>query len=403
MKQKFRLYRIKNDKSRILFELSKIGVDSYALYMYEKGIDFCIKVKDLSPGQANIIKQEAISVGADVAVCKGTINCKVNKTDILILSNKNNLKKLISKLKKQPFGLKELAQCLRKQIVAKNRKYLKLRDKNLKLDRPVVMGILNVTPDSFSDGGKYVKESEIIERLKYFYEHNVTIVDIGGESTRPGSDPVDAEEELKRIKFAVKEALKMGFIVSVDTYKSLVAKKCLDMGVHLINDISGFKFDSEMPRICADYESAVCLMHIKGTPKNMQISPIYENILEEIKIYLENSVELALDAGISDESIIIDPGFGFGKTLEDNYIILKYLKEFKNLGFPLLAGVSRKSMIGNILGKDVGERIIGSKVIEAIAISNGADIIRTHDVAELNDVIKLCDFYNKVELYARNN
>ncbi|KAA0258267.1 dihydropteroate synthase [Deferribacter autotrophicus] len=368
--------------------------------MYEKGIDFCIKIKDLSPGQANIIKQDALSVGADAAVCKGTVSCKVDKTDVLILSNKNSLKKLISKLKKQPLALKDLAGCLREEIVRKDKDFLKLRDRDLKLDKPVVMGILNVTPDSFSDGGKYVREKEIIERLNYFNKHNVPIVDIGGESTRPGSDPVDAEEEFKRIEFAVKEALNMGFIVSIDTYKSLVAQKCLEMGAHLINDISGFRFDPDMPRVCADYKSAVCLMHIKGTPKDMQKNPTYENILEEIKCYLEESIELALNAGIEDESIIIDPGFGFGKTLVDNYIILKYLKEFKDLGYPLLVGVSRKSMIGNVLDKGVDERLVGTKVIETIAAINGADIIRTHDVAELNDVIKLCDFYNKVELNA---
>ena len=401
LKKKFKLLKIEPEKNRLLFELKKIGVDSYAFKMYKKGLSKCIKVYDLSPAQANILKQEAISVGGDAAVSRGTVNCSIEKTDVLLFVNESQLFKLCEKLKVQPFDLSQLANELLNYVDDRNEgKLLKLRDRKISLERPLVMGILNITPDSFSDGGRYLTEKSVMERLFHFKENSVDIVDIGGESTRPGAVPVDEIEEMNRIEFAVRKAVEMGFVVSVDTYKSSVAKKCLNYGVHLINDISGLNFDENLVKVCADYDAALCVMHIKGTPKDMQKDPNYAHLIDEIYDYLSNSVEKALSYGINENSIIVDPGFGFGKTLEDNYLILKYLNEFKSLKLPLLVGLSRKSMIGNVLDKDVNERVLGSKLVELIALLNGADIVRTHDVSEINDVIKIASFYKRVNLNA---
>jgi len=396
----FKFYQINNDKDRLLYELKKIGVDNYALSLYEKGEIYCIKVLDLSPGQANILKQEALSLGGDVAVAKGSINCKVEKTDALVLLNKKSLKKFIKKLKVQPFNLKVLADELGEYLNLNDTHILVARDKNIYLDEPQIVGILNTTPDSFSDGGCFTDNDSIERRLEYFLENDVKIVDIGGESTRPGSLPISASEEISRIKYALSKALEKDFIVSIDTYKSAVADFALKEGAHIINDISGFTFDDKMVEVCSRYNAAVCLMHIKGTPKDMQNNPQYTNILEEIKLFLINSAKKAINFGIRKNSIILDPGFGFGKTLKDNYIILKYLEEFKMLGYHLLVGVSRKSMIGNIIDKPPIERDIATKAIEFLAITKGADFIRTHDVKTAKDIVKIGKYYKGISLDA---
>jgi dihydropteroate synthase len=258
--------------------------------------------------------------------------------------------------------------------------------------RTHLMGVLNVTPDSFSDGGKFFKLEEAVKQGLQLAEEGAEIIDVGGESTRPGSEPIAIEEELRRVIPVIEELTKrIKMPISIDTYKSRVAKEALDSGASMVNDISGLRYDPEMKKVIAEYDVPLVLMHIKGTPKNMQENPKYENLLEDIKSYLNQSISIAEEAGIGEDKIIIDPGIGFGKTLNDNLKILKNLREFKSLGRPIMIGVSRKSFIGKILDLPTDERLEGSLASMAVAIMNGANILRVHDVKESKRVAKLVD------------
>lgn len=258
--------------------------------------------------------------------------------------------------------------------------------------RTHLMGVLNVTPDSFSDGGKFLTVEDAVRRGIKMAEEGADMIDVGGESTRPGSDPATIEEELSRI-IPVIETLskKIDIPISIDTYKSEVAKKALEAGAEMINDISALRFDPEMKEVAAEYQVPIVLMHIKGTPKNMQENPYYNDVIKEIIEYLKESIQIAKDVGIQEENIIIDPGIGFGKRLEDNLNILKNLKKFSILNCPILVGPSRKSFIGKILDLPVGERLEGSLAALAVSIMNGANIVRVHDVKESKRVAGLLD------------
>ena len=260
------------------------------------------------------------------------------------------------------------------------------------LERTHIMGVLNVTPDSFSDGGKFLSLDKAIAQALKMVEEGVDIIDIGGESTRPGSQPVTLKEETQRVIPVIETLVKKIQIpISVDTYKSQIALKAMEAGAELINDISGLRFDSEMVKLAAKYNVPVVIMHIKGTPQNMQESPYYENVLKEIKDYFEERVNFADSMGIQEQNLILDPGIGFGKRFEDNLAILKNLKEFKKLDRPILVGLSRKSFIGKILDLPVEERLEGSLGALACSIMQGANIARVHDVKESVRVAKVVD------------
>jgi len=249
--------------------------------------------------------------------------------------------------------------------------------------KTLVMGILNLTPDSFSDGGKYLDEKKAVLRAVEMAEEGADIIDIGGESTRPGSVKVDAVEEIKRILPVLKKIVKkVNLPVSVDTYKYEVAKAALDEGAAIINDISGLGFSPKIAELTAKAKAGLILMHIKGTPANMQQDPKYKDVAGEIGAYLKESVSLALKAGNKKNSIVIDPGVGFGKTLEHNLIILKNIREFVKLGYPVMIGVSRKSFIGKILNTESDGRLEGSLAAAVLSVKDGASIIRAHDVKE---------------------
>lgn len=270
----------------------------------------------------------------------------------------------------------------------------------LRPDPTKVMGILNVTQDSFSDGGLYFDKSSAINRANQMVDEGADIIDIGGESTRPGSEPVSAEEELRRT-IPVIEALskKITVPISIDTYKSEVAKSAIEAGASMVNDISGLRFDPKMPEIIAHYNVPVVIMHIKGTPKDMQQNPVYEALIPEIIEYLRDSISIAKKAGISDDKIIIDPGLGFGKTFEHNLEIICNLREFTLLKKPILIGPSRKAFIGNILGDvPVTERLEGTAAAVAISIMNGANIVRVHDVREMVKVARVADAIKNIRL-----
>ena len=251
------------------------------------------------------------------------------------------------------------------------------------------MGVLNVTPDSFSDGGLFVDADKAVAHARQMVEDGAEIIDVGGESTRPGSDNISEEEEIKRIKPVIERLVKeINAPISIDTYKPKVAEECIKLGATLVNDITGLK-NKDMIKIIAKHNVPVIIMHMKGEPKNMQQNPAYKDVVKEIKEFFSDRISEARDYGIED--IIIDPGIGFGKTTEHNLQILKRLSEFKDFGCPVLVGPSRKSFIGNITGLPVNERLEGTLAAISIAIINGADMIRVHDVKECRRAAQIAD------------
>lgn len=262
------------------------------------------------------------------------------------------------------------------------------------------MGILNTTPDSFSDGGVHFDRSAAIDRALSLVQEGADIIDIGGESTRPGSDPVAVEEELRRtIPVIDAIARSINIPISIDTYKARVAKEALEAGASMVNDISGLNFDSEMPAVVSEFKVPVVIMHIKGSPKNMQTNPVYEALLPEIMDYFRASMRIAERFDISDDLIILDPGIGFGKTFEHNLEIINNLDQFSGLGKPVLVGPSRKAFIGKILeNAPVMERLEGTAAAVAVSIMKGANIIRVHDVKEMVKVAKVADAIKRESL-----
>lgn len=281
---------------------------------------------------------------------------------------------------------------------------MKLAWKNFYLDfskKTYIMGVLNITPDSFSDGGLYFDKSAAIKRAIQMVEDGADIIDIGGESTRPGSESITIDEELRRT-IPVIEALakKIKIPISIDTYKSEVALAALDSGASMVNDISGLRFDPKMSEVVSEYKVLVVIMHIKGRPKDMQQNPVYEALVPEIMDYFRASISIAKQSDISDDKIIIDPGIGFGKTPEHNLTIINNLREFTSLEKPILIGPSRKAFIGKILGDvPVTDRLEGTSAAVAISIMNGANMIRVHDVKEMVKVAKIADAVKKEKIY----
>ncbi|HHF52230.1 MAG TPA: dihydropteroate synthase [Candidatus Aminicenantes bacterium] len=250
------------------------------------------------------------------------------------------------------------------------------------------MGILNVTPDSFSDGGIYLDKKSAVQKGLQLIKDGADILDIGGESTRPGSHPVTAEEEKRRILPVISEIRKKtDALISVDTTKSEVLKSALDAGADILNDISAMRFDPKILGLASKQDIPVIIMHMKGTPRNMQESPEYDNVIQEIKTFLKQRITDALTAGIKKNKIIIDPGIGFGKRLKDNLKIISNLSAFSELGFPILIGVSRKSFIGDLLNLSPEKRIEGTIASSLISILQGAHILRVHDVSSLKKAV----------------
>ncbi len=258
--------------------------------------------------------------------------------------------------------------------------------------RTYMMGVLNLTPDSFSGDGIYRDTGRALEQAERMIEEGADIIDIGGESTRPDSLSVSQEEEIKRVAPVIKRlAKRIKVPISIDTRKSEVARRALDSGASIINDITGLESDGAMVDVARAYSATVIIMHIKGTPQTMQQNPVYDDLIFEIVEKLDSLVKRAEEAGVKKENIIVDPGIGFGKTFEHNLKILQNISRFKILGKPVLVGPSRKSFIGNILGVEPKQRIFGTAASVAIAIKNGADIIRVHDVRGMKEVAKVSD------------
>lgn len=258
--------------------------------------------------------------------------------------------------------------------------------------RPLIMGVLNVTPDSFYDGGRYLKKEDALKQALQMIEDGADIIDVGGESTRPFSKPITVDEELNRVIPVIKDIRSRSDItISIDTYKARVAQEAYNAGADIVNDISGITFDRDMAKTIGELGASVIIMHIKGTPLDMQVNPFYDDVIKEIKEYFADRIKVARTYGILEENIIIDPGIGFGKRLEDNLKIIKNLNSFKNIGRPVMIGTSMKSFIGKVTDSEIDERTEGTLASVAISIWNGADIIRVHDVKKAVKVARFVD------------
>ncbi len=376
-------------------EFEKINVSSQGVdVMAPKALGLSIKLTGVQNGAANILKQEMLSIGGDAAVAKGVVNGYEKISDVILLGNADKIKKLIEKLEQQnTFGLLQIKRDLEKmleQMLEQSPKEISCNGKIIKLDKIKIVGILNLTPDSFSDGNKFKDSKAAIDHALKMIDDGADFIDIGGESTRPGAGKIDIQTELKRV-IPVIEGLKQkaDTPISIDTYKAEVAEKAIESGASILNDISALRFDENMINILNKYpEVPVILMHMQGTPTNMQELPFYEDTIEEIMQFFKGRIDYCVLNGVNRKRIIIDPGIGFGKRHIDNLLILKKLSEFKSFDLPVLLGASRKSFIGVIYKSKPVDRLEGSLASTALAFQNNIELIRVHDVKEHKNLLK---------------
>lgn len=359
--------------------VEKVGVyNGVRKDMAEKTIFHVLGIEDVSSPAANIIKQVAISRGSDAVVHQDVVSNNVEKTTVLLPGTVRELKLISEELKKQPFGLPEIGDRILQVLSFEKASH-----------EFSIMGVLNVTPDSFSDGGDYLKESDARKRFEEIIGEGADIIDVGAESSRPGSKRLLVEEELNRLEKVLPLFEKCSVPVSIDTYKPEVAEIALSRGAKIVNDISALRMDNKMVEVVRNYDSKIILMHMKGTPENMQEKPYYDDVIKEIGEFFEERVEFCLSNGISEDKIILDPGIGFGKRQIDNLTILSNLQEFTSYGFPVLIGTSRKSFIGRITGEEAKERLDGSIATAVYSYLKGASIFRVHDIRQTKNAFSV--------------
>ena len=343
-------------------------------------------VTDISTPAANVVKQHVLALGGEAAVPAYSVNCSKPKCDLIFSVRKDKLPPLLKKFRTQCWKLPEVANIIENYLKDKA-PWFSFRHDLIDVSKPSVMGILNVTPDSFSDGGNYTRVEKAVEQAFKMAEDGADIIDIGGESVRPGFIPISAEDELNRVMpviIALKKDHTFPLPISIDTYKAAVAEEALKMGVEMVNDVYGFKADQKLAKVVADYNVPICLMHNRS-------STDYKNLIADIIEEINESIQLAHQAGIKDEQIIIDPGIGFGKDLQQNLDVMYYLREFNSLGYPLLLGTSRKSMIGKTLHLPLEKRVEGTAATVAYGISAGVSLVRVHDVLQMRRVADMTD------------
>ncbi len=384
---------ILNSTQSVVRELARIGVDrtAYPLFV-SKARSTIVKFDNLSCAQANVLKQIALICGADVAIPKTAYRGSARKKmPAILFANLREIKKIKQRVDEQPW-ISSLSQQLDVVLQDTAVPCLRLGKEKVTFTRTFIMGVINVTPDSFYDGSRHVTKDTALETACRMEEQGADFIDIGAESSRPGSDAVSTREELKRLRSVLPAiAKKLKIPISIDTQKATVAKFAIDHGATIINDISGFRTDKHMIRLTAQRKVAIVLMHIKGTPKTMQIKPHYVDLMADMHDYFAEKVGFALDSGVDEERIVIDPGLGFGKRLEDNYEIIKRLKELTLFKRPILVGHSRKSFVGKPFNLPPEERLEGTLALEALLIQNGASILRVHDVGAAKKAARLVD------------
>lgn len=375
--------------------MARAGVDPVGIeLMTPKQFHHNLKIEALTPAQANILKQDVLSVGGEAAVSRGVVSCEVARTGCILSGTSKQLLLLIEKLRSQPHGLSALAEELGRALENIDARHLHFRARTRDWTlgaKTLVIGILNVTPDSFFDGGLYSDAATAVDRGIEMASEGADIIDVGGESSRPGAEPAEAAEELERVMPVVEGLVGVGISVSIDTTKSQVAERALSAGAEMVNDISALGSDPEMAGVVARHGAAVVLMHMRGTPRTMQDDVTYTDMMAEIFAYLSARVDCATARGIDREKIVIDPGIGFGKSPEANLEILRRLGELKSLGAAVLVGTSRKSFIGKTLGLEISERLSASLAAATAAVAGGAHMVRVHDVKESVRAVRMMD------------
>ncbi|HOC02628.1 MAG: Dihydropteroate synthase [candidate division TA06 bacterium ADurb.Bin131] len=380
-------------------EMERISVHPAGIHLMElKTSIYPLKISDVNVKQANVIKQEALSVGADAAVPYSVLNLENKNVDVIVMATLKQYRKLALKFSQQVFGLKDLGEEMLKTIERYNRPVSGIKNKKIPEKEFLIMGILNITPDSFSDGGTYFDNVDAaIQRAIEMQQQGADIIDIGGESSRPGASPISEEEEIRRVIPVIKGLRgKVSCLISCDTSRSNVAIRAIEEGADIINDIYALKRDEKMAQLIVESGCAVILMHMKGTPETMQKKPFYDDVIEEITDFFDERIQFSLDHKISKDQIILDPGIGFGKRIQDNLEIIKRIREFTCFNLPLCLGTSRKSFIGKIAGNpSETERLPGTIATCVSGYINGARIFRVHDVKQMYQALKLTsEIYN---------
>lgn len=374
--------------------MQQIGVDPGALpYMVPKAIHRCLLLKDIKAQAALILKQEMLSRGGEASIRRSALACQ-GETDVLLMGTLRQFELLTDKIARQPFGLAKLAVEI-KQILEN----LQSEPQAIELanggslsleNRTVIMGILNVTPDSFSDGGQYLQADAAMARALEMTEQGADIIDIGAVSSRPDAELASETEEIERIVPVVERLCQAGIIVSIDTFRPRVAEICLQMGAHLINDIGRLQLEPGLLEVLVEHQAPVVLMHNR---MHIRRGEPYKDLVSDIIAELQESIDQATSGGLARSKIIIDPGMGigFGKDVAQNRLLIKRLWEFKSMGLPILLGASRKRFIGQTLDTEVHDRLEGSLAVAAMGIMNGANIIRVHDVLASKRLAQMMD------------
>ncbi len=361
-----------------------------------KMIHLNIMLEGVEPDVASTVKQEMLFLGGDAAVAHGASAGRIADTDIILMGTLKQIRLFAEMGSRQPFGLRSIPGQIDGMLANLFRDSVPLRTSRRTIhlgERTLVMGILNVTPDSFSDGGRFTAPEMAVDAGIRMVEEGADIIDIGGESTRPGSEPVSHEEELRRVIPVIRGlAGRVDIPLSIDTMKAGVAREALAEGAEIVNDVSSMGHDAGMAKVIADAGAAVILMHMRGTPKTMQIGDLtYRSLRGEIIAFLQRHIDEARMKGIETERIMVDPGLGFGKTAVDNVRLIKHLGELRVLGRPIVTGASRKSFIGHVTGGGPQERVEGTAAAVTAAIMNGSRIIRVHDVSAMKRVAAMAD------------
>lgn len=377
----------------IRLELEKIGVDDRAFPIFTgKNQVLVLKLYDLSCAHANVMKQLALTAGGDCAIHRDVIKGEKKISDAILFGTRRQLETVMTRMSEQALLRPLLEQIKHGLTCYEGRPALKFAGQTLAMDHTRVMGVINLTPDSFYQGSRHGEPAAIVEAALKMAEAGADFIDVGAQSTRPGSDMISAEDEIARLRPVLSRVVdKASLPVSVDTCKSAVARFAIDNGAVIINDVSALGFDPDMGEVIAGSDVGLVLMHMKGQPKSMQENPTYDNLMEDLHQYFQERIRRAQEYGIEPARLIVDPGLGFGKRLEDNYTIIRRLKEFKVFNRPILVGPSRKSFVGIPFGLPPEERLEGTLALSAILIEQGCNIIRVHDVLQAKRVSQLVD------------
>jgi len=375
-------------------EMRRVGSDEVGVQiMAPKGESLAVRIENVRGKAASLLKQMMLSAGGEACVARGVAGFDDTPAPVLLVGDRRHYRRLYPRLRMEPFGLPQVAEEIERVLLAMGEPLPPVRcgTSEITFDRTQVMGIINTAPDSFSGDGLARNVAAAVAQGKAFAEAGADLLDIGGESTRPGSEGVGVAEELARV-VPVVEALtaEVAVPLSIDSSKPEVCRAALAAGATLINDVWGLR-QPGMIELAAETSAAVCIMHMQGQPRDMQHQPHYEDLITEVYDFLSERVEAAVAGGVAAEQIILDPGFGFGKSVEHNLELVRRLREFRSLGRPVLLGCSRKRTLGELTGKPADQRVLGTAAMCAAGIMNGANLIRVHDVPEMVDVARVCD------------